>query len=92
MTTCRGGFLELVERKEFCGQVAFVADPIRALLDLVYMRKETWKGLDFILSGLRIDEEAIQSVSPARLELLLEVYKGKRERNFVKELILALPT
>ncbi len=90
MTPRQGGFLELIERQELEGQIAFVAEPVRALMDLVHVRKEKWQGLDFILNGLRIDEEAIRSVAPAKLELLRGVYKGKRDQVFVQELLRAL--
>ena len=51
-----GYFLHSVTRHELQHQAALIAKPMRALLDLVYLRKLPWQGLDFLLDGLRIDE------------------------------------
>ncbi|MCW8924461.1 MAG: hypothetical protein OQK69_12695 [Gammaproteobacteria bacterium] len=90
MTVQSGYFLEAVSRYELQHQVALIADPLRALLDLVYLRKLPWQGLDFLLDGLRIDEQAIRAVPSSSITRLLDVYKGKRERMFVDELLRAL--
>ncbi|VAX07891.1 hypothetical protein MNBD_GAMMA25-1139 [hydrothermal vent metagenome] len=90
MTVKSGYFLQAVTRHELQKQVALVAEPMRALLDLVYMRKLPWQGLDFLLDGLRIDEQAIKAVSSFSIAKLLDVYKGKREKNFIEELLRSL--
>ena len=90
MTVRPGYFLQVVARHELCHQVALIAEPVRALLDLVYLRKLPWQGMDYLLEGLRIDEQAIRSVSSLDLTRLLDVYKGKRERGFTAELLRAL--
>ncbi|WP_303905958.1 type IV toxin-antitoxin system AbiEi family antitoxin domain-containing protein [Thiohalomonas denitrificans] len=87
MTVRPGYFLEAVSREVLKGQVALVASPIRALMDLVYLRKRPWKGLGFLLEGLRIDEESLMRTSSAEIIPMLEVYKGKREREFIEELL-----
>jgi len=90
MTTNPGYFLQAVARHELQHQVALVAEPERALLDLVYLRKLPWQGLDYLLEGLRIDEQAIRSVPALNYTKLLNVYKGKREKNFIEELLRSL--
>jgi len=90
MTVIPGHFLESVAREELHFQIALVADPVRALLDLVYSRKLSWQGLDFILDGLRIDEELIRAVPASKFEILLKVYQGKRQQTFIKALLNAL--
>jgi hypothetical protein len=90
MTVQSGYFLQAVTRHELQHQVALIADPLRALLDLVYLRKLPWQGLDYLLDGLRIDEQAIRSLSSSDITRLLDVYKGKRERVFIDELLRAL--
>lgn len=87
MTVKPACFLQAVARHELQYQVALVAEPMRALLDLVYLRKLEWQGLDYLLDGLRIDEEAIKSVPASSMTMLLDVYKGKRERQFIEELL-----
>lgn len=90
MTVQSGYFLQAVTRYELQHQVALIADPLRALLDLVYLRKLPWQGLDYLLEGLRIDEQAIRSLSSSDISRLLDVYKGKRERMFIEALLRSL--
>jgi len=85
-----GYFLHAVTRHKLQHQVALIAEPMRALLDMVYLRKLPWQGLDFLLEGLRIDEEAIRAVSSSDITKLLDVYKGKREQLFIEELLRSL--
>ena len=86
MTVNSGYFLQSVARHELQHQVALIAKPLRALLDLVYLRKLPWQGLDFLLSGLRIEEQAFSTITELDITVMLDVYKGKRERKFIEEL------
>lgn len=86
MTIKAGYFLTAVSRHHLQQQTALIADPMRALLDMVYVRKLQWQGLDYLLKGLRIDEEAIKAVSSADMTMLLNVYQGKREQIFIEKL------
>lgn len=90
MTVNTGYFLQAVSRHELQHQVALIAEPMRALMDLVYLRKQPWRGLDYLVEGLRIDEQAIKGVSSLNITMLLDVYKGKREQVFIEELLRAL--
>lgn len=90
MTTHPGHFLQSIARHELQYQVALIAEPLRALLDLVYLRKLAWQGLDFLTSGLRIDEQQLLSVTRLDITKLLDVYKGRREQAFLTELQRAL--
>ncbi len=90
MTVKPGYFLQAVERHELQGQIALIANPVRALMDLVYLRKLPWQGLDYLLDGLRIDEQAIGSVPLTQVNQLLDVYKGSRELRFIESLLKAL--
>ncbi len=90
MTVKAGQFLQSVERHELHQQVALIADPMRALLDLVYLRKLSWQGLGYLVEGLRIDEEALRSVPALTILRLLDVYKGKREQVLINELLSSL--
>lgn len=87
MTVNPGYFLQVVSRYELQHQAALIADPMRALLDLVYLRKLPWQGLDFVLEGLRIDEQAIRSLPSSNIIKLIDVYKGKREKSFIEGLL-----
>ena len=90
MTVNPGFFLQVVERHELQHQIALIAEPVRALLDMVYLRKLPWQGLNYLLEGLRIDEQAIRSVSSNQIARLLDMYKGKREQSFIKGLLRTL--
>ncbi len=85
-----GYFLQAVTRHELHQQVALVAEPMRALIDLVYLRKLPWQGLAYLLDGLRVDEQLLRSVPISEIKKLLDVYKGKREKVFIEELLRAL--
>ena len=90
MTVVSGYWLQGVTRQELQQQVALIAEPMRALLDLVYLRKLPWRGLDYLLEGLRIDEQSLRAVPSTQIIPLLDVYKGKREQQFIKQLMDAL--
>ncbi len=86
----KGYHLELVERVVVQGQVALVATPIRALLDLICFRKLSWQGLDWLLESLRIDFELLDGVVRQNFDVLKLVYKHRRVREFIELLELAL--
>jgi hypothetical protein len=81
-----GSFLELVRRVEANSQSFLVAEPLRALMDLVCLRKVEWQGIAWILQGLRVDADALNKVTGAELRTLEGVYKHKRMYNFISEL------
>ncbi len=90
MTVKPGSFYQSVTRHKLQNQVALVAEPVRALMDLIHLRKSPWQGLDYLIDGLRIDEHEIMSVPMSQFTNLLDVYKGKRERKFIEELTRSL--
>jgi len=87
MTVRPGQFLQAVARHELQHQIALVAEPMRALLDLVYLRKLPWQGLGYLVSGLRIDEEFIRATPLNKITVLFDVYQGKREQQFIEALL-----
>lgn len=76
-------FLTSVERISFDNRAAFIAQPLRALLDLVALRKEQWSGLDWLTSGMRIDENLLFSLKRKDFAALRPVYKHKGVNNFL---------
>jgi len=90
ISTNPGYFLQAVTRHELHKQVALVAEPMRALIDMVYLRKLPWQGLGYLFDGLRLDEQLLRSAPVSDLKKLLAVYKGKREKNFIEELLRSL--
>ncbi len=83
-------FLKSVERKQFNNLTAFVAKPLRALIDLVALRKETWQGIDWILHGMRIDEYQLLSLKRKDFSELKRVYKHKAVNVYLLELEMAV--
>ena len=79
-----GCFFELVERKVIAEQPMLVAEPIRALMDLVCLRKIEWQGLSLLTEGLRIDDEHLRNITSADIRTLELVYKQKRVKSFLK--------
>ena len=78
-----GYFLELVNRVKVDGQMVLVADPCRALMDLVCLRKMGWKGMDWLLEGFRIDSDLLSHITRADINTLERVYKHKRMKSFL---------
>lgn len=82
----RSCFLESVERREFGSQVALMAKPLRALMDLVAFRKLEWQGMEFLTEGLRIDAHSLAAARRADLQTLQHVYQQKRPNEFLRRL------
>ena len=87
MTVKPGFYLQAVDRHELNQQVALIAQPMRALMDLVYLRKLAWQGMGFLTEGMRIDEALLRAVPSLDMIKLLDVYKGQREQQFMEELL-----
>jgi len=78
--------LELVQRIQISQQTMLVADPLRALMDLVCLRKTQWQGLGWLIEGMRIDEEHLKSTRHTEMTKLMQIYKQKRVNSFLKSL------
>ncbi|CAM5608965.1 hypothetical protein GS397_06280 [Sphingobium yanoikuyae] len=79
-------FLVGVERLKLGALTAFVATPLRALLDLVALRKSSWTDLGLLTAGLRIDEDHILSIKAREFATLRGVYKHKAVNDFLRSL------
>jgi hypothetical protein len=79
-------YLELVERQPLGSQVALVAQPLRALLDLVTLRKLEWQGLQWLTEGFRIEAAPLHSLTRDQIQTMADVYKQKRPNDFLKAL------
>jgi len=62
----------------------FIASPLKALADYVYVSKKTWRSLQECVEDLRLDESIVQGWKPSDVESLLFVYSGQRVRQFLK--------
>lgn len=82
----KAAFLEQVERLQIDEQAMLVARPLRALMDLVCLRKQEWQGIEWLTNSLRIDYETLKGIAPHDLDVLHRVYKQKRVRLFLASL------
>ena len=68
---------------------AFVASPLRAIADAVYLSKGvTWdqNGLGYLTESLRIEEEDLRSLSFDALDEILESISSRRVRAYIEGL------
>jgi len=79
-------FLAHVERVRLGKLIAFVAVPLRALMDLVALRKERWSGLDWLTAGMRIEESRLHSLERKNFAALRPVYKHRAANEFLQSL------
>ena len=86
LATHAGYFLELVDRDQINEQTLLIAEPIRALMDLVCLRKSAWKGMKWLQESLRIDYEHLRQITRADIRTLQLVYKHKRVNDFLESL------
>jgi len=83
LATTKGSFLELVARHQIDGQTVLIAEPCRGLMDLVCLRKATWQGMGWIVKGLRIDPDLLNSISKNDIKTLQHIYKHQRIQLFL---------
>jgi hypothetical protein len=79
-------FLAGVERQKMGHLTALVAQPLRALMDLVALRKQSWAGLEWLTQGMRIEQSTLTSLRGKDFERLKPVYKHKTTQDFLKKL------
>src|SRR3546814_853377 len=83
-------FLIGVDRVQMGKLTAFVAQPLRALMDLVALRKEQWSGVEWLTHGMRIDPDRLVSLRRKDFAKLRSTYKHKAENAFLAALEYAL--
>jgi hypothetical protein len=68
---------------------AFIASPLRAIADLVYLNKEiTWKkdGLGYLTESLRIEEDDLRSLASDELDEILDSMRNRRVQAYLQGL------
>jgi hypothetical protein len=81
-----GYFLEMVERIKTSDQTMLIAQPFRALMDLVCLRKTEWQEMAWLIEGMRIDYDNLRQITSAEIRTLTLVYKQKRVSSFLTSL------
>jgi predicted transcriptional regulator of viral defense system len=62
----------------------FMAKPLKALCDYIYIHKRTWSGIKPLCDSLRIDEESVAQLTGEQCDRLYENYRSRRVRAFIK--------
>lgn len=65
----------------------YIASPPRAILDLIYLNKINNANMAYLIDGLRIDEEPLMKINKKDIAALLPVYRSKRIKQFVNQLM-----
>jgi hypothetical protein len=67
---------------------AFVASPLRAIADLVYLRKEvSWRDAGrFLIESMRIEPDDLQTMDLEELEEIHDAIRSERTRRFLRAL------
>lgn len=74
----RGYFLEAVDRVPFAGQTALVAQPLRALADIICLRKLDAVSVASLTRSMRIEAERLARIGPGAWRGMERVYAHKR--------------
>jgi predicted transcriptional regulator of viral defense system len=65
------------------GKAFFIATPLKALADYVYLHTCDWISAEPVLSSLRVEPEALQGLPLAMFEELVGVHGSERVRRFL---------
>ena len=68
-------------------QPFFMAHPLKALVDYVYIYRKNWKDLKPVFESLRIDNVELSKPNWQDLKKLLPEYKSRRVEKFIKGII-----
>ena len=86
----KNDFLKGVSHYQFGEQSALVADPLRAVMDIVERQKQVWTDIDYIEEGLRIEDEDFLKLRRKDFAMLKNVYKHRKAVNFLENFEVAL--
>lgn len=75
-----------VRREEMEGGSCFVAEPLKALADYVYVHSCDWVGIAPVVESLRVEESELFSLTSRAFEALSGVYRSTRVNRFLSEL------
>lgn len=82
----KGYFLQSVERRIFSNQTALVAQPLRALMDLIYLRKLTAENMNEFIHSMRIDINFLRETPAATWQSLQQIYTHKRMHDNIQRM------
>ena len=75
----------------YAGESFFMASPLKALADYVYVHKLDWDSARPIIESLRVDERSLASIDAKTFDRLLANYSSRRLQRFLEGLRKDLP-
>jgi len=80
-------FLNSVSRVETIKtEPFFIASPLRALVDYVYVKKIRWENLDYLTKSLRIDIDHLTTINSNDFSETKKIYRAKNVLHFIDRL------
>ena len=80
-------FYESVERHiDQEGYIFFMAKPLKALVDYIYINKIDFDSVDFLLNSLRIEKEELNKLQNRDFNLLAENYENEKVNQFLSKI------
>ncbi len=68
------------------GAAFFMATPLKALADYVYIHKENWEESAPVIKSLRVEPDCLKKAGQEELDQLYKNYNSKRVKKFIKGL------
>ena len=68
------------------GEAFFMATPLKALADYVYIHQENWEGSAPVIESLRVDPACLKEPGQEEFDRLYKNYTSKRVKRFIKGL------
>ena len=76
----------VVRVEEIKGSPFFLASPLRALADYVYVKKINWKSIDHLIGSLRIEIEYLMKINRHDFFEIKKIYRSQRVLHFLNSL------
>lgn len=68
------------------GEVFFMATPLKALADYVYIHKERWERTSPVIESLRVEPDCLKKLGRKEFDRLYQNYNNRRVKKFIKGL------
>lgn len=75
-----------VEQHKLKEITLFIANPMKALADIIYVRKRTWANKDDLYEDLRIEPENFENIENKLIADLIEIYPSQRVKKTLSNL------
>lgn len=76
--------VELIKRDQ---QFVYIATPLRALVDYIYLHKIDNANMHFLTDSLRIEPQYISIIKKNEIKLFFSLYRSQYVRTFLKNLL-----